>query len=103
MMGFWDRGLTRYDMMDRFAQHPWASLLIGGICMLIVLAIVIVVIVLLVRMSRRNRMGQSGHTMNTPPPAPMKNSAALALLDERYAKGEIGDEEYNTKKANLLS
>ena len=103
MMGFWDRGLTRYDMMERFAQHPWAGLLIGGICMLIVLAIVIAVVILLVRMNKRSQMGQPGHMMNTPPPAQRKNSAALALLDERYAKGEIGDEEYNTKKTNLLS
>ena len=28
-------------------------------------------------------------------------NSARAILDERYVKGEISDEEYKTKKANL--
>lgn len=31
----------------------------------------------------------------------VQENAALKILDERYAKGEISDEEYKAKKANL--
>lgn len=101
MMNFFNRGYYSNDMMERFSDRPWVGLLVGGICMLIVAALIITAIIIIVRVNRRSNATHMIH--NAPPPAPPKNEAALKLLDERYAKSEIGDDEYKTKKQNLIS
>jgi uncharacterized membrane protein len=96
----WNRGYDGFGMMDRLEQHPWVAYAMCGIGILIFLAIVITGIILLVKYEKRRsaHAGPMNHPMQPP-----KNAAALKMLDERYAKSEIGDEEYKTKKANLLS
>jgi uncharacterized membrane protein len=62
--------------------------------------LIIVAIVLLVRASNRRKdfiMRKMNEMNNTK----TNHSAARTLLDERYVKGEISDEEYKAKKENL--
>jgi putative membrane protein len=42
-----------------------------------------------------------GHPHGPEGPNGPEGRSARDILDERYAKGEIGDEEYKTKRANL--
>jgi len=104
MMGFFSRGSYPNTMMDRFYEHPWIGFVVGGICLLIVIAIVVAVIIILTKMSKESHSPNMMHGMHGRTPMVMpKNESALRLLDERYARSEIGDDEYKTKKANLLS
>lgn len=47
----------------------------------------------------QNRFGQDGQSVQSP--APGRDRTARQLLDERYARGEIGDDEYARRKAAL--
>jgi putative membrane protein len=62
----------------------------GGLMMVVFWGLVIGLIVLAVR-------GFSGRSDTTPPPN------ALDILRERYAKGEIDEDEYERRKAKLES
>ncbi len=62
----------------------WA--LLHGIGSLLWIAVLIAVVVLLVRRERAS---------------PPRHNPALAILAERYARGEIGRDEYLQKKADL--
>lgn len=88
-------------------MHPYApfmfgraGMMIGGLVMflitLAVIAAIVVAIVLLVRHGKRHN--SSNYTYNNPKASVYH---ALAILDERYAKGELTDEEYEQKKAAL--
>ena len=73
----------------------WILILLVGV---IVVAIIITLIFLLVRASRST--GKSAY----PTPYDMKANStgpALAILAERYARGEITSEEYNQMKTEL--
>jgi putative membrane protein len=62
--------------------------------LLVPLLIIAVVVVLVVALTRRGPSGGSG----TVPPL---NSSARAILDERYARGEIDHEEYVRRRDEL--
>jgi Predicted membrane protein len=66
------------------------GLVFACIIMLLILAAIILGVVLLVRYLRKSQNN---------PQMPYNN--ALNILNERYAKGEISDEEYKKKKAEL--
>lgn len=74
-------------------------MMIGG---LILVALIILVVYLLMRSYKnQNQEGYSGYTRSSGPD-PDPASRALAILAERYAKGEISDEEFRQKKSELL-
>ena len=60
-----------------------------------IVLIVVVVYLLLKSLDKDRNRSQSNHE------TPQINSA-LKILDERYSKGEIDDEEYLRKKKNLI-
>ena len=76
---------------------------------LLVVAIVTILIVLLVRAGRQpanTQRNMNSQSMNQLPPqaGPLaETKQALAILNERYARGEIDDDEYKRRKSQLLS
>ena len=76
---------------------------------LLVVAIVTILIVLLVRAGRQpanSHRNMNAQSMNhlTPQSEPLaETKQALAILNERYARGEIDDDEYKRRKSQLLS
>lgn len=82
-------------MMGYGYDYGWVLMLVGG---LIVIGIIALIIYALVRAT--NVSGKSGSS--TPPETQQENtSRALAVLAERYARGEISDEEYKQKKMEI--
>jgi putative membrane protein len=86
--------------MMRFGMGGYSGIgmLLGGILVLLVIAVLvalaIVGIVLLVRHGKSSGKANGSALMPNV-------SQALTVLDERYAKGEIDDEEYTKKKEML--
>lgn len=82
-------------MMGYGYGYGWVLMLVGG---LIVIAIIAVVIYLLIRAINISGKSSSStqHEMQT-----ANTSRALAVLAERYARGEITDEEYKQKKSEI--
>ncbi len=64
----------------------------GGWSWLIGLIVILLVIWVVIRMSNPNYIGRSA-----------KNNTALDILKERYAKGEINKEEFDTKKKDIMN
>mgnify|MGYP002390973205 CR=1 FL=1 len=72
------------------------------VVMLAVLAFIVVGIVLLVRgLSGRHDYGQAGYPPG-PPPAGAGPKTALQILEERYARGEIDQDEFLRRRQDLL-
>ena len=103
----------RDGAFDRFRNQDYGWMMGRGLLMLLglvlVIAIVTVLIVILVRLSKKT----SGDPANTriqqypvqPPSGPgetAENRQALAILNERYARGEIDDDDYQRRRQNLL-
>ncbi len=73
----------------------WIYMLIGG---LLIVGLIVLIVFLLVRANSVS--GKSGAT--APPDANQTDTQrALAILAERYARGEISDEEYQHKKSEI--
>lgn len=77
-------GSYGYGMMG----YGWGWLMMLGVVALTVLGIM--ALIRYIHNSNR-QVYQPGH------------SSALDILNERYAKGEIGEEEYNKKKSQISS
>lgn len=80
----------------------------GGVIWLVlviaVLALIVVGVVLLVRGLAGNRdHGQSRLPLVPPAPTGRERAAALEILEQRYAQGEIDREEFLQRKADLQS
>jgi putative membrane protein len=81
----------------------WLWMLISG---LIFVVFFVLLIVLIIRLARgpgwhmRGHEGPGGEGF-VPPWGKMDNKA-LEILNERYAKGEIDEEEYKKRKENLM-
>lgn len=82
-------------MMGYGWNYGWILMVIGG---LIIIAIIGFIIYALVRAS--NVSGKSSSSAPTEMQDDL-NSRALAVLAERYARGEISDEEYKQKKIEI--
>ncbi len=82
-------------MMGYGWNDSWIFMVIGG---LIIIGIIGLIVYALVRAS--NVSGKSSSSA----PSEMQddsNSRALTVLAERYARGEISDEEYKQKKIEI--
>lgn len=88
MMHHWDGG---------WGAGNW---LVMGFGMLLFWALVVAGIVWLVR-STANRPTPVPHGVPLDKPTTPARPSALAILDERYARGEISDEEYRTRRDTL--
>ena len=62
--------------------------------MVIILVVLLIVLIFSMANHHHHRMENTSYTGE-------QESSALKILNERYAKGEISDEEYKAKKANL--
>lgn len=81
-------------MMDRYWDHSWGGMGFGGPLMLLFWILLIVGVVLLVRWLVTGDMARPRQ------PDPPRN-AALDLLRERYARGEIERDEFEQKRRDL--
>lgn len=81
------------EMMTDMESYGWGHMLFGGLMMVSFWGIIIALVVLLVRGLTRSR----GGTLSQQRPA------ALDILQERYARGEIDREEYAQRKRDLRS
>jgi putative membrane protein len=69
----------------------------GGWMMIFWWILIIAVVFVLVKWTATSRGGWPGNGNNR------QNKSALDILKERYAKGEIDKDEYDSKKKDLLS
>lgn len=89
----WKEGV---DMMRYGFEHGGYGLMGGvGSFLMILFMLMIVALVVLGILALIRYLKATG----TQSPAPTEN--ALLILNERYAKGEINDEEFSAKKALL--
>ncbi|MBW8382251.1 MAG: SHOCT domain-containing protein [Youngiibacter sp.] len=85
----------RYDgrggMMDWYygRMNPWQI----GIMVIVGILVLALIVYLIVRIARRGHPGHPGST-NISSYSP----EALKILDEKFAKGELTEEEYQRKK-----
>ena len=91
MMHHWDGG---------WGVGNW---LLMGFAMLLFWALVVAGIVWLVHYTTSNRTSTRGPGMSLDKPAGPARPSARDLLDERYARGELSDEEYRTRRDTLAA
>lgn len=95
----WDNG---FDCpMLGFGGGGWLAML-AGLALAAVL-VVLLVVVLVRAAGRRHGMKANANAQAGTGFGPHSSAdAALAILNERYARGEIDDEEYQRRKSQLL-
>lgn len=86
----WNYG-PQWGMMNGYGYNHGGYGLIGMVFWALILIAVIVGVVWLVRSGAIGGMH----------PAPSRRSAGLAVLEERYARGEINRDEYLQKKKDI--
>jgi len=86
--------------LDGVARYPVFEYVRFGLHCLFVVALVALIVVLIVRALKRSKPGPMS-PMETPPNPPSVD-AALKILNERYARGEVDDETYRRMKNELL-
>lgn len=82
-------------MMGYGYGYSWILMLVGGLIFIGIIALIFYALIRATHVS-----GQSGSSV--PPETQQEiTSRALAVLAERYARGEISDEEYKQKKIEI--
>lgn len=84
--------------MGGWEMMPWTGMFFGPVMMILFIAVIVTVIVLLVRWlggPPHNHGGDSGQRPRANRPD------ALEILRERFARGEIDEEEYRKRKRLL--
>lgn len=90
-------------------MHDWGSgwgvgnWLLMGFGMLVFWALVVGLIVWVVRSSGGARTGQAGPGVSLDKPAGTVQPTVREILDQRYARGEISDEEYRARRDTLAA
>src|SRR5512137_3027742 len=105
MMGLWDNRFTdHFDRVRDFMPVRMGLMVFFG---LMFIALVVVGIILLVKLAKRHSpaAGSGMVTPNTGSTYRMAadNARAMEILNERLAKGEVSEEEYDRIKAKLGS
>ena len=73
-----------------------------GVMILVCLAVLTLIVVSIIALIRYIRVTGHGHKVAMPPAGMPGINPALQILDERYARGELTDEEYRVKKAEIV-
>ena len=94
MMRGFDGGYSGFGGMG-----SWIGLISYGIFSLVLLALAVALIVWLVRLAKR--AGTPVNPAGFAQPGASETASALKLLNDRYVKGEIAEEEYLKIKKNL--
>jgi putative membrane protein len=92
--------------MLQIHRLPWLWAVGGVFRFLIFIALLVLIIVgiwALVRSARRHDVPNRPAETDSQPTSLSKSSAALDILQERYARGDIGKEEYEQIKRDLTS
>lgn len=79
----------------------WGGIVIGGLSWLILLAALVALVIVGIRTLTRSqnlRRAEAGQT-----PTVMQTNTALEILKERYARGEITKEQYESMRQDLNS
>jgi len=77
-----------HHLMDFFGGYSWFGLLLFGLAFLIIVILIITGIFLLIRYSKKEQQRFS-------------SNRSLEILQERFAKGEIDEDEYRRRKEVL--
>ncbi len=80
-----------FDMMP-----GWGGMWFGPVVMFLIFVALVVVVVWLFRAAAGSGSSSRGGAV-------IRNSNAREVLDERYAKGEIDDEEYQRRRSAIES
>jgi putative membrane protein len=78
----------------------WGGMIFGGLLMLLFWGVVIALIVLAVRALSRPGSGPVAPSAGSPGQA---RDPALEILRERYARGEISKDEFNSMRQDLTA
>jgi putative membrane protein len=89
--------MMRYFFGQHFA-YPMVGFGGGWILWVIGALLAALIVIVVIRMVRYPAHHRHAQTVS----GEQADSEALRILKERYAKGEITDEEFKTKKSNLL-
>jgi len=92
--------MMRYEGFGGFGHMG----LFGGVIMLFIALAVIGLLIYLVVLLSRSAKSHSAISSNSVGqiPNPQNLNNALSILSERYARGEVDDEEYARKKEALI-
>ena len=82
-------------MMDGMMGWGWLGAILGLLILLLIVAVLVAGLVYLFRALRQPRAGGTGTAGNDQRP--------LQILNERYARGEIDDNEYQQRRRVLGS
>ena len=83
------------DMMAHMGSYGWGHVLFGGLMMVLFWGAVIALVVFLVRGLTRGRSEVGDDVSHQRP-------TALDILQERYARGEIDQQDYEQRKRDLM-
>ena len=78
----------------------WGGMILGGLLTLLFWGVIIALIVFAVRALSRPGSGRATPSAGSPGQAP---DQALEILRERYARGEISKDEFNTMRQDLTA
>lgn len=93
-----------YEFSGHLGSMGIVGLVLGLILWAVVVTALVLVIMELIRRYRTPRTTQAPLTpqpLSAQPVAVLTGSEALTILDERYARGEIGHEEYAERRKDL--